>query len=274
MRTKYTWKTGIKEALIFLCALAYLIPLYLVITVSLKPANEIYSNPMNFPAELQWSNFSYVWGESIGKSYLSSIVILVVSVALLVIIGSMTSYCISRHTGKMSRFVYLLFLTGIMIPFQLSIITIYVWFSKIGLVGNIIGMICLWTGVYMPMTVILYSGFCRSLPKDYEEAARVDGAGKLRIFFTVVFPLLRPVTGTVAIIMGLFVWNDFFASSIFLSGSEVMTLPVAIYQFVGQYTTQWNLVFAAVLFAIIPVIIIYIFTQKTVIRGFTGGIKG
>lgn len=156
---------------------------------------------------------------------------------------------------------------------QLSIIPLYVAFRPLGLVGTYLGMIILWVGVLMPLVVFLYTGFVRSLPKDYEEAARIDGAGTFRVYRSIVFPLLRPVTGTVAILTGLFIWNDFFVSLIFLGGSTVQTLPVAIYGFVGEYVSQWNFVFAAVIIAIVPIAIFFIFAQRQFIKGFAGGIK-
>ena len=135
-------------------------------------------------------------------------------------------------------------------------------------------MILLWVGIATPVSVFLYTGFIRALPPDYEEAARVDGASTLRTFVRVVFPLLRPVTATVAILTGLFVWNDFFVSLIFLSGSDRQTLPVQIYSFVGEFATQWNLVFAAIVIALIPVMLFFIVAQRQLIRGFSGGIRG
>ena len=125
----------------------------------------------------------------------------------------------------------------------------------------------------MPLSVFLYAGFMRGLPTDYEEAAEVDGAGRGRIFVKIVFPLLAPVTGTVAVMVGMVVWNDFFIQLIFLSGSTAQTLPVAIYGFVGEFAARWNLVFAAVFISIVPILAFYLIAQKQLIQGFTGGIK-
>lgn len=274
MRKRYSAKTLILEIVIALIAIAFCLPLYFILTTSVKTNAEVYTTAMGFPEEFQWSNFSYVWQNGIAESLFSSLLITLVSVVFLIIIGSMASYVIARRTYGLSKFVYWMALLGIMIPFQLSIIFIYVAFNKVGLAGNYLGMIVLWVGVWQPMTIILYTGFMRALPRDYEEAARIDGAKPFRIFWRVVFPLQRPITGTVAIIIGLFMWNDFFASNIFLGGTKVKTLPVAIYQFVGQYVSKWNLVFAAILVAIVPVIIIFIILQKKMIQGFAGGMKG
>ena len=143
-----------------------------------------------------------------------------------------------------------LFVAGIVVPFQLGVIPLYVALREYHLIGTYFGMILLHGGLLMPLTVFLYAGFIRALPREYEEAAQVDGAGLIRTLVQVVLPLLRPITGTVAVLTGLFCWNDFFLPLIFLSGSKNQTLPVAVFQFVGNYTEQWNLIFPTVVIAL------------------------
>jgi raffinose/stachyose/melibiose transport system permease protein len=166
------------------------------------------------------------------------------------------------------------FVMGIILPFQLAVIPLYVAMRHLGLVGNYLGMILLYGGLLIPLTVFLYTGFIRALPFDYEEAARVDGAGLFRIYFRVLLPLLRPVTGTVAVLTALLVWNDFFLSLIFLAGSRHETLPVALFSFVGEYDSQWNYMFAAVAISIAPILAFYLFAQRQLIKGFAAGVKG
>jgi len=274
VRRRYGIKTFAVEVLVLVMALLFCLPLYFVVSTSLKPKEEIFTSALKFPADPAWGNFSEVWGSGLGTAFLSSVVITLGSVVFLVLLGSLCAYVLARRPGRLSNSLYILFVLGIIIPFQLSIIPLYVSFRALGLAGNYLGMIILSVGIFMPLAVMLYTGFVRQLPRDYEEAARIDGAGTLRIFVRVVFPLLRPVTGTVAILTGLFIWNDFFASQIFLGGSGAQTLPVAVYSFVGQYVSRWNLVFAAVLVAILPLVIFFIVAQKQMIRGFASGMKG
>jgi len=111
------------------------------------------------------------------------------------------------------------------------------------------------------------------MPRDYEEAAYMDGASRLRTFVRVVFPLLRPATAAVAVLASVVVWNDFFSQLVFLGGSSHQTLPVIIYSFVGEYSSQWNLIFAAVVVTLAPVLAFYLFAQRQLVRGFSGGIK-
>jgi raffinose/stachyose/melibiose transport system permease protein len=278
MRRRKLWLQIARETPLLLIALFFCLPLYLVITVSLKPGDQIFTSPLSLPSHPYFANFTAVWAPGsnggLGPAFISSVIITASSVAGLVALGSLCAYAIARRPGKMSNLLYFLFVIGIIIPFQLGLIPLYVIFLKLGLIGSYLGMAILWIGVLSPLTVFLYTGFIRTLPKDYEEAARVDGASTMRTYVHVVLPLLRPITGTVAILTGLFIWNDFFVSLIFLSGSAHQTLPLAVYQFVGQYVTQWQLVFATVLIALAPVLLFFVVAQKQMIRGFSGGIRG
>lgn len=274
---RYTVRTFARELLLILVVALWWIPFYYLITVALKPSSEIASNPSSLPSQLEFGNFSTAWkgvgGITLGAALKSSAIITGGSVLALIVIGSLCAYAIARREGRIGTGLYLLFVIGIIVPFQLGLVPTYVALRQIGLAGTYPGMILLYTGLLMPLTVFLYTGFVRRLPRDYEEAAYVDGASRLRTFVRVVFPLLLPVTATVATLTSVIIWNDFFIQVIFLSGSPRLTLPVAVYSFVGQYSSQWNLVFAAVIVSILPVLAFYLFAQRQLIRGFSGGVK-
>ena len=224
-----------------------------------------------------WSNLREAWGGTggftLGESMKSSLIITSGAVLLLVVVGALAAYTIARKPGRLGSALYFVFAFAIIVPFQLGIIPTYVALHKLHLSGSYLSMILLYTGLLIPLSVFLYTGFVRTLPQDYEEAAYVDGAGRLRTFLLVVFPLLLPVTATVAVLTGVIVWNDFFLQLVFLAGSNKQTLPVAIYSFVGEYATNWSLIFATVLLSILPVMLFYFVAQRQLIRGFTGGIK-
>jgi raffinose/stachyose/melibiose transport system permease protein len=274
----YSWRTFSRELLFLLGAAAFCVPIYLLAAISLKSPQNLFSSPLGFPSELHVANYSQAWkangGGGMGRAMVNSIVITASSVAALIAIGSLCAYVIARRPSRLSNALYFLFLLGIIVPFQLGVVPLYVLMRKVDLIGSYLGMTVLWVGFATPLTVFLYTGFVRTLPREYEEAAQVDGASLFHTFVRVVFPLLRPVTGTVAILVGLLVWNDFFFSLIFLGGSNRQTLPVAIYSFVGEYVTQWNLVFAAVAIALLPMLAFFLFAQRHLIRGFAGGIRG
>lgn len=274
---RYTWRTFSRELTLIAAAVLWWVPFYFLVIVSLKPSDELITDPFGFPHHLAFGNYPSAWtgvaGETLGSALKSSLIITVGSVIALTAIGSLCAYAIARREGRLGTGLYLAFVLGIIIPFQLGIIPAYVALRKLGLGGTYPGMILLYTGLLMPLAVFLYTGFVRQLPRDYEEAAYIDGASRLRTFVRVVFPLLRPVTATVAVLASVIVWNDFFVQLVFLSGSARQTLPVMIYSFVGQFTSEWNLIFAAVVVTITPVLAFYLFAQRQLIRGFSGGIK-
>jgi raffinose/stachyose/melibiose transport system permease protein len=277
MGQRYTKRTFMREAVLWVLAVIWWIPFYILVVGALKPTSELASSPFSLPKQPTVSTFSQAWkgtsNGTLGGALKSSLIITFFSVLLLVAIGSVTSYAVARRPGKLGVVLYGIFVLGIILPFQLGVVPAYVALRHLHLVGTYLGLILLYTGLLLPLSIFLYVGFVRALPREYEEAAQVDGAGLFRTFRRVVFPLLRPITGTVAILTGLIVWNDFFLSLIFLSGTRRQTLPVAIYSFVGEYATLWNLVFAAVIISLAPILIFFLFAQRQLIRGFTGGIK-
>src|SRR3954469_1820573 len=276
--SRYTRTTLLRELVLIVGAVVFCVPFYLLIAIALQTTAQTFDTPLSFPASPHWGNFSEAWNtggqNGLGTALVSSLIITVSSVVGLIVLGSLGAYAIARHRGRLGGVVYVLFVVGIILPFQLAIIPLFVAMSHVGLVGNYAGMIVLNIGLLMPLTVFLYTGFIRALPRDYEEAARVDGAGVLQAYIRIVFPLLRPITGTVAVLTGIIVWNEFFVALVFLSGSHYQTLTVAIYSFANGFVARWNLVFAGVAIAIAPILVFYLFAQRQLIRGFSGGVKG
>jgi raffinose/stachyose/melibiose transport system permease protein len=275
--SRYTRTTLLREVVLIASAIVFCLPFYLLISIALETTAQAYKTPLSFPSSPQWGNFSQAWhtggGSGLGNALVSSLIITASSVAGLIVLGSLCAYTIARRKGRLSNVVYVLFVLGIILPFQLAIIPLYVAMRHLGLVGSYAGMIVLNIGLLMPLTVFLYTGFIRALPRDYEDAARVDGAGILQAYARVVFPLLVPITGTVAVLTGIIVWNEFFVALIFLAGSRIQTMPVALYSYAGAYPDQWNLIFAGVAIAIAPVLAFYLFAQRQLIRGYASGIK-
>ncbi|QGN57715.1 carbohydrate ABC transporter permease [Nostocoides sp. HKS02] len=277
---RYTKRTLLLEIVVVLAALALLMPFWILVTTSLKPGEEILTSAAIAPPKSPTlENFQTLLSPSstasgqILNGLLSSLIITAGSIAGLVGLGSITAYVLIRSTSRWSRRAFYLFLVAIVLPTQLGVLPLYVGAQQVGLVGSRIGMILIYWGVLLPLAVFLYAGFFRELPRDYEESAMLDGASPFQVFTKVVFPLMGPATGTVAILAGLIVWNDFFTPLIFLNGSDAQTLPVVMYNFVGSLVSQWNLIFAVVLISMVPILIFYVFAQKKFIQGFSGGIK-
>ncbi|MDX6486143.1 MAG: raffinose/stachyose/melibiose transport system permease protein [Gaiellaceae bacterium] len=275
---RYTRRTLMRELVLILVGVLYCLPFYLLVAIALETTAQAYQTPLSFPSPPHLDNFRQAWSTGgqagLASAFGSSLVITLSSVAGLVVLGSLCSYTLARRTGRLSSFLYMTCVLGIIVPFQLAIVPLYVGMRHLGLVGSYIGMIVLNVGLLMPLTIFLYTGFIRALPRDYEEAARVDGAGLVRTYARVVFPLLRPITVTVAVLLGVIVWNEFFVALIFLTGSRIQTLPVALYSYAGAYVTRWNLIYAGVVISVGPILLFYLFAQRHLIRGFSAGVKG
>ncbi|WP_405539565.1 carbohydrate ABC transporter permease [Streptomyces sp. NBC_00075] len=272
--TRYTWRTGILEGFLLLAGVAFLIPLYALLNIALKPANA--DSGLLTPAlHPHFSNFSDAWSTAaLGPALGNSLLITVASLALLVPISALASYPLARITRAWSKITFYAVAAGLVLPMQLALLPLYTSIRDLGLLGTPWSLILYYAGLTFPFSVFLYTGFLRALPAEYEEAAVMDGCSPLRTFVSVVFPLLRPVTGTVVILNAIAIWNDFFAPLLFLSGTDSQTAPVALYGFVGQYVSQWPMIFAGLVISVIPVLIAYLFLQKFIIQGFSGGLKG
>jgi raffinose/stachyose/melibiose transport system permease protein len=276
---RYTKLSALREVGFWILALIYLAPFYVLVTIALKPDNEVFSSSaIALPKAPTLQNFTHVLqatGESDIKIGLAnSLFITAGSILLLVLLGSVTGYVVARNTQRWSKALFYLFLVAIILPIQLGTVPLYIGARTVGLTGSAMGMIVLYGGLLLPLSVFIYAGFFRGLGTEYEESAAIDGASPTQILFRIVLPLMTPATGTVAILAGLIVWNDFFTPLIFLGGSDQQTLPVAMYYYIGSLVSQWNQIFAIVILSMIPILLFYLFAQKRFIQGFAGGLKG
>ncbi|MEW2353820.1 carbohydrate ABC transporter permease [Spirillospora sp. NPDC029432] len=275
MSLRYGFRTFLLELVMIAVALAFLFPVYALITLSLKGKQEIASAPLSPPTSPTFGNFSDAWERaSLGSALLNSTMITAVSLLVLIAVGSFAAYFLARCATRLGFGLYVLFLLGIVLPFQLGMIPLFKMVDAAGLLGTYQGMIIFYTGIQLPFTIFLYTGFIRALPADYANAAMIDGAGHLQAFTRVVFPLLRPITGTVLILNAVFIWNDFFTPLLYLGGSARETVPVRIFAFVGQYVSDYGLVFAGLVLAALPILVVFLLLQRYVIKGFASGLKG
>lgn len=275
MSFRYGLRTFALELLMIAVAIAFLFPVYALITLSLKDPQQIAASPLAPPTAPTFGNFADAWQRaSFGSALLNSTLITAVSVVVLIGIGAFAAYFIARCQTRLGYGMYVLFLLGIVLPFQLGMIPLFTLVDDAGLLGTYQGMIIFYSGIQLPFTIFLYTGFIRALPADYADAALIDGAGHLRAFTQVVFPLLRPVTGTVLILNAVFIWNDFFTPLLYLGGSAKETVPVRVFAFVGQYVSDYGIVFAGLVLAALPILAVFLVLQRYVIRGFASGLKG
>lgn len=268
-------------ALLWAVAAVYSVPLYLLVVISLKSPAQIAESPFGLPWPLTWMNFSDAWSKSagsnapnLGVSMINSAIITSVSVLLILAVGSSAGYFLGRSRSRFARVLYLGFLAALTTPVQLVIIPVYFAMAQTGLLGNLIAVALFYVGLLTPFAIFLFTGFVRAIPKDFEEAARLDGCSPAQVFWHVMVPLLRPVLSTVAILTGIAVWNDFFGQLVFLLSSGHETLPLTVYNFSSQYATQYNLLTAGLVIATVPLVIFYLLLQRKIVDGFAVGIKG
>lgn len=275
MSFRYGRQTFALELGMIFVALLFLFPVYVLVTLSFKSTPEISSGGLGLPSGLETANYSQAWQVAhLGAALVNSAIITSVSLVVLVAVGSAASYYLARKHSRLSYGMYILFLLGIILPFQLALVPLYRMVKDAGLLGSYTSMVVFYTGLQAPFTIFLYTGFLRALPREYGEAALVDGATHWQSFRRVTFPLLRPITGTVIILNAVFIWNDFLTPLIYLGGSPNETIPVVVYQFVGQYVSNWGYIFAAVVLATLPMLVLFLVLQRFVIKGFSTGLKG
>ncbi|MCI9078022.1 MAG: carbohydrate ABC transporter permease [Lachnospiraceae bacterium] len=251
-------------------------PLYMTIVIAFKQPSEMsntISGILSLPKHWSFDNFREAmevtdFWHSLGYSLL----ITIVTVVLSILVHSMIGYVLGRNKNhsKFYGFVYLFIVSGMFVPFAILMMPLAKETAELGLT-NWSGVILLYVVFYMPMNIMLYSGYLVNIPIALEEAARVDGASTWRTYWKVIFPLMKPMHATVAVITALTVWNDVMTPLVIMAGSGVNTLPLAQMNFQSQFGTNYNLAFASYLLSLIPILIFYIICQKQIINGVVNG---
>jgi raffinose/stachyose/melibiose transport system permease protein len=244
-----------RELALIVAAVLVLFPLYVLLALSLKTPAAISRASIAPPRHIDVDNYRTAWhAATLGGALVNSAAITAASLLALVLLGSLAAFHLARAGTRASYRLYLLFLLGMTLPFQLAMIPLFTLVRSAGLLGGYAGVIGFSTGMQLPFTVFLYTGFLRAQPREYGDAALVDGASQLQTFIHVIFPLLRPVTATVIALNAVVIWNDFLTPLLYLGGSANETVPVVVFRFVGQYNARWGPIFAAVVLATIPLL--------------------
>ena len=273
MNRRYTGRTLAVEIGMIAVALVIAFPLYILVNLAFRDRSSTQSI-LTLTSDPTLSNFETAWRDAdLGRALMTSTFVTVASVLIIVTVSALAAYVLARVTKRWSRGMFALFMVGLLLPFQLALLPLYTTIREMGLIGTTWSLILFYSGLQVPFATFLYTGFLRALPLDYEEAAMLDGCSPLKAFTRVVFPLLRPITGTVVILNAVFVWNDFLTPLLYLSGTTTATMPIAISTFVAQYSSNYNVVFAGLLIGIVPVLAVYFAMQRSIIKGFSGGLK-
>jgi raffinose/stachyose/melibiose transport system permease protein len=273
MRTPTRWLAGVLG--IVFTAIIFLVPFAFVFTMAGKSANEASLLQFSWPSHFQlWENIVAVFQARdyvLVIAFINSFILTVASVALLVILGSMIAFVLDRRKSRLNPLINLCVLAGLIIP---PAVVPTIWLMQaLGLFRTMPGLIMIEVAFGLSFTVLTMRAFVASIPRDIDEAAIVDGAGPLRLFFRVIFPLLRSVIVTIVLVQSVFIFNDFQNPLYFMPSNP--TVQLTLYNFQSQAQTSYNLLFTNILVITIPMLIMYIFFQRQIVAGLTSGaVKG
>jgi raffinose/stachyose/melibiose transport system permease protein len=258
-----------------LIALLFLSPFYFLLVNSFKSLKEILLNAASLPEQFTLNNFRLAWKAiEFPIVFMHSLVITLLSVTGLVIVSSMSAYRILRRPTVFNRLLLTIFIAAMIIPFQSVMLPLMKITALFHLRGEVYGLVICYLGFGISLSLFLFHGFIKSVPREVEEAAIVDGCSPYGVFWKIVFPLLKPITATVMILNVLWIWNDYLLP-VLVVNKNYTTIPLSIQLFFGQYTRKWDLAMAALTLSTIPIVLFFLSLQKYIVAGITSGsVKG
>jgi raffinose/stachyose/melibiose transport system permease protein len=255
-------------------AVVALFPLLLMVLNSLRPSREIYDNPLGLPHSVDLSSYGRAWQEASFATYLRNSLVVTVSAVLLgTAVSALAAYPLGRYRFRGSTALAAYFLSGLMLPIRLGILPIFYLLASLHLVDSRIGLVLVYAASGVPFSTFVLTAFFRQLPVDLEEAARIDGAGDFRIFFTVLLPLVRPALATVVVFQFVPLWNDFIFPLVLLRSTAKATIPVGLTVFFGEFQTDWSTLSAGLVLATLPLIVLFLVATKQIVTGLTAGMS-
>lgn len=266
------WSELPRGVLLGLYALLIAVPLVIVLFTAFKTSSQMYQDPFGLPPSPSLANFAELWaGGRIGTSFLNSVVVTVVSVTVTLLVSSWAAFSVTRIGGRLGTVIFAIFCLGLAVPAQVAMIPQYVIFDQLGLTNSLLGLVLINIAVTCSVAIFILTGFFRTLPQELFEAAEIDGAGTWQLYWKVALPLSTPSLAAVAIFLFVMHWNDLLYPLLFITDPDLATLPKALLDFKGEYTTNYPVLFAGVLIASIPMIVAYVFLQRWFVAGITAG---
>lgn len=256
--------------------LIVLFPLYTMLANSLKRQRDIFRNPFTPPWPLEFDGYLTAWSDGRFDLYFrNSIFVTLVSLFLIVFLGSLAAYALANWRGRWSTFLYILFIAGLMIPIRIGTINLFQIVQALGLTDSVFGLLPVYTAMGLPIAVFVLTAFIRSIPRELMDAAYVDGASEWRIYASIILPLVRPALATVIIFNLIPIWNDLWFPLIFIRAEEQRTVILGVSLLFGQYQTNWTRILAALTLSALPILILYLLMSRQFIKGLTAGaVKG
>ncbi|MCF0130545.1 MAG: carbohydrate ABC transporter permease [Pseudobutyrivibrio sp.] len=264
-------------AILIIWVLVNLFPVYWMFTFSLKDNAEIFGeNVVGLPTKWLWSNYVKALNSGdMGRYFVNSIIVSVSTIVITIAAAFMATFAMTRIYWKGRDTMYKFFMLGLTIPIHASIVPIYITLSKVKMLNSYQALIVPYAAFSLAMAILIASGFMNEIPKELDEAARIDGCGIWKTFFYVIVPLMKPAVSTIGIYTFLQCWNELMFASVFNSGDKFKTLPAGVQEMSGRYTTEWGPIGAALVIATFPTLIVYIFLSKKIQSSFiAGAVKG
>jgi raffinose/stachyose/melibiose transport system permease protein len=254
-------------------ALIWISPLALLLITSLRPlADYIATGPLAWPKEFTWANFSEAWDIGrFGTTYRNSLILLVLKVPIGVLLSAMLAFALSKLRIRFRRTIMFGVFLGLTIPIYITIVPVFIMLRSLGLTNNLLGLVGPYLAFGIPFMVLVLQSFFRQLPNELIEAAKMDGAGEWRIFWTLILPLSLPALITVAILDAVATWNEFLFALILLNSDESKTIPVGLLNFQGQFANNNTGLAAGILIAVVPILLAYVALQRWIVGGLTAG---
>jgi raffinose/stachyose/melibiose transport system permease protein len=251
------------------------LPLYYIVVNTFKTQEEMSSSPFALPTQLFLDNYATVFGTvPLVQSFANTLFVTVLSLLLMLIIGSMAAYGMIIGNTRFNRWFGAALILGFIIPTQSTLIPLYRLLVRIGLIDTLTGLVFLYSAGSI-FCYFLIQGYMKSVPYDLIEAARIDGANAFSIYWRIVLPLIRPILVTVAVFQTMWIWNDFLTPNVFLVSPEKSTLVLQVYKSVGEFTTDWPSFMTLSVLALLPMVVFFVFTQRHIVSGLlAGGVKG
>jgi raffinose/stachyose/melibiose transport system permease protein len=263
---------GLTHAVLWTTTLVMLYPMVIVVLSAFKTTAELYTTPFGLPHAFSLSNIETIWRETTFPRYLAnSLIVTASSIVAIVVVGTMAAYALARYSFRGNEVIYLFFLSGLMLPLKLAIIPLFIQLASIGLIDSRAGLVLIYTAMGLPSAIFILTGSLRSLPRELEESARIDGASEARIMWSVMLPLARPAMVIAAINNAVPIWNDFFFPLVFIQSDRLKTLPQGLTIFMGEFNTEWGVLFAGLTLAALPITLLYILLSRQFVAGMTQG---
>ncbi|HEV7185283.1 MAG TPA: carbohydrate ABC transporter permease [Leifsonia sp.] len=262
----------IGDVILTIAVVLIIVPFAYTVVTSLRPASDVIKDPLGWPASLTIDNLTNAYSKmNYTQGMISSTVVLAGALICTIVLGSLAAYPLARITRSWATWVYRIFIAGSTVPIFVLIAPLYILLRDAGLLNSYAGIILTYTAINLPVAIFFYTSFFRQIPIELEEAAAIDGSGPIRTFIVVLFPLLRPVTATLATFLTLSVWNDLFVPLVFVQDPALKTVMVNAYSLVGTHSVDPSLLFPAALLGVAPLLIVFAFLQRYVVSGLTMG---